>query len=104
MITVKRSDKYAITYSAEEMDLTNCTVRLLARAVGAPAPTVLGSEISDPSAGEVMHQLSGNLLPGDYLVELEVTTPSGDVITFPSRQDGRGPQYETLRVIHDLDV
>lgn len=101
MITVKRGDRYAITYTVS-MDVTGCTTRLLARPVGEELPLELPHEVTDAAAGELTHMLDGALQPGDYLVEVEVTTPAGDPVTFPTRQKSGVPQFERLRVIHDI--
>lgn len=101
MITVKRRDRYAITYTVN-MDVTGCTTRLLATLIGTEIPIELPHEVTDAAAGVLAHHLDGTLPPGDYLVEVEVTTPAGDPVTFPTRQERGLPQFERLRVIHDL--
>lgn len=94
MITVKQGDTHNITFTVN-MDLTGATVRLLCRPIAEEAPTILASSITDASGGIVTHQLTGDLEPGRYYVELEVTK-SGVIATAPS--DG----YETMRVIREI--
>jgi len=101
MIIVKRGDRYAITYTVS-MDVTGCTTRLLARPVAEEFPLELAHEVTAAASGELTHMLDGTLPPGDYLVEVEVTTPAGDPVTFPTRQKTDLPQFERLRVLHDL--
>lgn len=99
MITVKQGDQYDITYTLN-MDLTGATVRLVAGKAGGD-PVELDTNITDPAGGVITHTLTGTLPAGTYQVEAEVTV-GGQVVTFPTVQD-RGPQYETLVVLPDLD-
>ncbi|WP_136057226.1 hypothetical protein [Microbacterium sp. K24] len=92
---VKAGDKHAIPWRVN-MDLTGCTVRLIARRRGGYDPVLLMSEITDHVNGVVSHTLSGLLDVATYRVELEVTR-NGEVFTFPN--DG----YSTLIVKRDLD-
>lgn len=93
-LTVKSGDKYP-TYWHVPMDLTDATVRLIARRGSNPAIT-LSSSISDATQGVVEHILDGTLVVGNYAVELEISI-HGMIITAPTAT------YENLRVIADLD-
>ncbi len=101
MITVKRGDQYPITYVAN-MDLTGSTTRLLALNRSTKVTLELEHDVTDPPEGVVEHVLTGTLPVGVYQVELEVTTQDDEIVTFPTSQSGK-PQYDTLRVIEDLD-
>jgi hypothetical protein len=94
ILTIKSGDRYP-TYWTVPMDLTNCTVRLLARRGSNPVVT-LPSTVSNPTGGVVQHVLDGTLGVGTYAVELEITRGT-DIITAPT------DSYENLRVIADLD-
>lgn len=101
MITVKRGDTYPVVYSVN-MDLTGSTTRLLAMNRSTKVTLELDHDITDAPEGEVTHTLTGALTVGIYQVELEVTTQDGEIVTFPTSQTGQ-PQYDTLRVIEDID-
>ena len=95
MITVKRGDKYDVTFTVNA-DLTGATTRLLAnRQYTTGEPTLLGHTVTDPVNGVVTHTLTGTLDPGRYNVELEATR-GGETFTFPSSG------FETLQVEPDL--
>lgn len=92
--TVKQHDKHPTTWTAN-MNLTDCTVRLLAQKSG--VTTVLPTTVSDVTGGVVTHVLTGNLEPGTYKVELEVSRVSDNLlVTFPNKGT------ETLVVEKDL--
>lgn len=100
MITVKQGDTHDITFTATDGNgdpvvLTGATVRLLARPQADATPIVLASTVSNPTAGEVTHTLTGTLEPVRYYVELEITK-AGKISTAPT--DG----YETLRVVKQI--
>ena len=101
MTTVKRGDTHAITFTVTDesgapVDLTDATVRLLARrrSVGA-ALTVLTASVTDATNGVVSHTLTGVLEAATYDIELEVTA-DGEITTAPS------DSYLTLTVVKDL--
>ncbi len=94
VLTVKSGDKYPTLWMVP-MDLTNSTVRLIAKNKFG-AVSVLATTIKNAADGIVEHVLTGTLAPGEYRVELEITRGS-EVITAPT--DG----YENLKVIPDLD-
>lgn len=91
---VKEGDRHPISWKAN-MDLTGSTVRLIVEGADS-APTILASTVSNPTEGEVTHNLTGLLPIGRYRVELEVTT-GAEIVTFPN------DQYARLDVIPDLD-
>ena len=99
MVTVKQGDTHDTTWTAN-MDLTDATVRLLARrttvAPVEPDSVELAGVVTDAAGGVVTHTLDGTLIPGVYRVELEVTTSGGEVVTFPN------DSYESLIVASDL--
>lgn len=93
-VVVKRGDKHATRWVAVGVDLTGSTVRLLAKLENSPT-IELEAMISDPENGVVEHVLTGDLDPGVYRVELEIT--KGDtVMTAPS------DSYASLTVLPDL--
>jgi len=96
MITVKKGDTHAITYTVNA-DLTGATVRLLCKQSGRPdlSPTVLASTVTDAPGGVVSHTLTGTLAVGLYDIELEITK-SGAISTSPTNG------YEQLKVLVDL--
>lgn len=93
VLVVKTGDRYP-TWWYVPMDLTGCTVRLLARRRSAPT-ILLASDVPVPANGRVRHVLDGTLGVGLYTVELEITR-GGEIITAPT------DAYENLRVIADL--
>ncbi len=94
-LVVKQGDRYATFWRVPGFDLTDCTVRLIARRGKNPA-IILSSTITDPTKGEVRHVLDGSLEVGLYAVELEITRDV-EIITAPT------DTYDNLRVIADLD-
>jgi hypothetical protein len=96
MIIVKTGDRYPIEFTAN-MPLADAEVRLFATRL--PSGVRLELECTKLEAtGSVQHVLTGELEPGDYGVELEVTTGTVEV-TFPTPQDPSEPPYELLRVL-----
>lgn len=105
-VTVKRGDKYPIKFTAASdsgpFDLTGATVRLLARVSGSTdAATELTVSSTDDVEGNVYTDDWGSLDVGLYDVELEVTTSTSDIITFPTDENGQ-QLYERLTVRQDL--
>lgn len=98
---VKHGDIYPVTWTVN-MDLTDATVRVLARLIGASETIELTSIITDPTGGVLTHTLSGDLPVGGYHVEVEVTA-AGLTVTFPTNQNPRERQYDLLTVVADLD-
>ena len=84
MITIKYGDTDPTTWTAVGMDLTGCTVRLMARDRAARAtPIELPAAIIDQPGGVVQWTPDGLLPDGSYEVELEVKR--GDlIVTFPN--------------------
>ena len=84
MTTIKRGDTDPTTWTAVGMDLTGCTVRLMARDRAARAtPIELPAVIIDQPGGVVEWTPDGLLPDGSYEVELEVKR--GDlIVTFPN--------------------
>lgn len=84
MTTIKRGDTDPTTWTAVGMDLTGCTVRLMARDRAARAtPIELPAVIIDQAGGVVQWTPDGLLPDGSYEVELEVKR--GDlIVTFPN--------------------
>lgn len=97
---VKHGDTYDVTWTLN-LDLTGCSTRIIARRPGTDTPVVLAGTATDPTGGVITHTLTGTLPIGLHQVEVEVTTPTGDVVTFPTAQDGTR-QYDELLVIADL--
>jgi hypothetical protein len=100
-VTVKQGEKVDTIWTASGFDLTGCTVELRARLATAAddaAFTELATTVPDPETGEVHHKTTGALEPGDYDIDLHVTTGAGDVAVF--RPAGR--TYDTLRVLPSL--
>lgn len=100
MITVKQGDRYPITYTLN-MDLTGATARVIAKKVEDASVVVLTATVTDAPGGVVTHTLTGDLDAGTYQVEVEVTSGT-EIVTFPTSQT-RGPNYDTLVVLPDLD-
>jgi hypothetical protein len=94
MITVKHGDKYPIEFVAN-MDLTDASVRLLAKKVGTTTVLALDASVTDGPGGVITHNLDGTLITGQYDIEAEATI-GNEIITFPN--DG----YERLVVTTDL--
>lgn len=89
MITIKYGDTDPTTWTAVGMDLTGCTVRLMARDRAARAtPIELPTVIIDHPGGVVEWTPDGLLPVGSYEVELEVTRGTL-VVTFPNDGFGR---------------
>lgn len=84
MTTIKYGDTDPTTWTAVGMDLTGCTVRLMARDRAARAtPIELPAVIIDQPGGVVQWTPDGLLPDGSYEVELEVKR--GDlIVTFPN--------------------
>ena len=92
--TVKLHDRHPTTWTAN-MNLTGCTVRLLAQKGG--VTTLLASVITNAPLGVVTHTLDGTLEVGTYKVELEVSRVGDNLLaTFPNKGT------ETLVVEKDL--
>ncbi len=94
VLTVKTGDKYPTIWRVP-MNLTGCTVRLIAKRDHNP-PVVLPTTVPDPVNGVVEHILTGTLAVGLYKVEMEITN-GPQIVTAPTNT------YENLRVIADLD-
>lgn len=94
IVKVKRGDKRPVTWTVP-VDLTGCSVRLLAKR-GSNPTVVLASSITNYVGGEVTHVTDGTLAIGMYQVELEITFPNGNIITAPTET------YENLQIIPDL--
>lgn len=99
MIT-KRGDIYPVEWTVNT-DLTGCFTRILARRLGGDATITLPGTVTDPEGGVITHTLTGELPAATYLVEVEVTLPNGEIVTFPTAQDGTR-QYDILEVVEDL--
>lgn len=99
MSTVKTGDRYPITLTVN-MDLTGCTVRLLAR--NGTTLHELPNTVTDLAGGVIEHTLDGSLdLPDGraamtWMVEAEATRGS-EIVTFPNEE------YAHLTVMRDLD-
>ena len=91
MTVIKYGDTDPTTWTAVGMDLTGCTVRLMARDRAARAtPIELPAAIIDQPGGVVEWTPDGLLPVGSYEVELEVTRASdGLIVTFPNDGFGR---------------
>lgn len=94
---VKQGDKYPVTWTVN-MDLTGTAQRVIARRIGATEPVEL--DVDSAAGGVITHTLTGDLEPGDYQVEVEVTAGT-QVVTFPTDQTGTR-QYDILTVLPDL--
>lgn len=95
-VMIKYGDTDPTTWTAVGMDLTGCTVRLMARDRAARAtPIELPTAIIDQPGGVVQWTPDGLLPVGSYEVELEVTR-DGLIVTFPN--DG----FERLTVSPDI--
>lgn len=94
--TVKQHDTHPVRWQIPGFNLTGCEVRVLIKRD--TTVTELSAEIVEPpTAGLIEHKLTGELAPGSYQVEIEITeTASGDITTVPTED------YGTLRVIADL--
>lgn len=96
MTTIKHGDTDPTTWTAVGMDLTGCTVRLVARATTNRAVVIeLPTTIIDEPGGVVEWTPDGELPTGRYEVELEVTR-GPLIVTFPN--DG----FETLDIGPDI--
>jgi len=81
---IKHGDTDPTTWTAVGMDLTGCTVRLVARNMRSRDTLIeLPTTILDVSAGVVEWTPDGTLATGDYEVELEVTR-GALIVTFPN--------------------
>jgi hypothetical protein len=96
---VKFRDTNTITLTVRDgagapVNLAGATCRVIARLETGGTPTVLASVLG-PDTGTLVHQLTGTLPAGVYLVEVEVTL--GGLIT-----TGPSSTYGKLRVVPDL--
>ena len=85
MTTIKRGDTDPTTWTAVGMDLTGCTVRLVARNTSTRNTVIeLTPAVVIDEPGGVVEWTPDGLLPdGSYEVELEVKR--GDlIVTFPN--------------------
>ena len=88
-VMIKYGDTDPTTWTAVGMDLTGCTVRLVARDRAGRGPVIeLPAVITDPIGGVVEWTPDGDLPVGVYDVELEVTRGSL-VVTFPNTSYAR---------------
>jgi hypothetical protein len=100
-IIIKHRDTHALVLGVRDSDgdvvnLTGATTRLLIRPRGqAVEGTVLPATVTDATAGQVTHILTGTLAVGAYDLEVEITQ-NGAITTTPT--DG----YVTLVVQQDV--
>lgn len=97
-VTIKRGDKGDTITLTVNMDLTDCTLRLLAQKLYLdPAPAVLELDVTPVNAatGVVKHVTTGTLEFGDYACELEATR-GAEIFTFPT------VGFFLIRVVADL--
>lgn len=97
MIKVKRGDRHDVFWTIPGVNLTGALVKGLL--VGA-APVIPLQELAldtvDAAAGKVRHRLVGDLAPGEYQFEIEITRGE-EVATAPT------VGYETFIVEPDLN-
>ena len=97
--TIKRGDKGDTLTLTTNMDLTGCTLRLLARAKYGTGDLIeLDIDNStDYAAGTVVHVTDGTLpmITGGYNLEVEATRGE-EIFTFPTQG------FVTLNIVPDL--
>jgi len=95
---IKRGDKGDTLTLTVNMDLTGCTLRLLARPKNQHDAELLVLAVdpgSDLAEGTVDHITTGTLELGDYDIELEATR-GDEIFSFPTNG------FERLKVVADL--
>lgn len=108
--TIKRNDtlpKIEATLQQNSIvyDLTGATVKFIMKKSGSGAAKVDASAtVVDASGGQVEYawdDVAGDTdTEGDYNAEFEVTTGSGEILTFPNGADGT--DYITIEITEDL--
>lgn len=86
--TIRTGDTHKLTFTVGSpsgvVNISGATGRLLLRKItGGGGVFDLPTTVTDPVAGTLTHQLDGTLLPGIYLLEIELTV-NGEIITVPS--------------------